>query len=81
MWKEVPSERYDDMLGMLPPAVYSLHGFLVGEPHDHRKCTVSGLTRATYAAFIHYKGSYYEGPNMTVAEFMALDVTTVPQKQ
>ena len=40
--KEVDEERYDGMLGMLPPALWLGKGFLVGEqqaqlgrPHRH----------------------------------------------
>jgi hypothetical protein len=33
-WKEVSEARYDEMLGILPPAMWVGKGFLVGEPHD-----------------------------------------------
>ena len=34
-WKEVPEERYWDLLGALPPETRTHLGFLVGEPMDH----------------------------------------------
>jgi hypothetical protein len=76
-WKEVPEQRYDEQMGVLPPAIYTTNGFLVGEPHDHRPCKVRGFVTATYAAFVSFEGRFFEGPNMTVAEFKKLDITTV----
>ncbi|MEK7994733.1 MAG: hypothetical protein AAB403_13095 [Planctomycetota bacterium] len=73
---ECSAERYDEMLGVLPPALYTSYGFLVGEPFDHRKCKVTEVIRATYAAFVFHDGKYYEGPNMTAPEFRKLDVST-----
>ena len=74
MWKEVDEARYDEMLGVLPPALWIDKGFLVGEPANHRRCTVTSVVRATYAAFINHGDKYYEGPNMTMPEFRAFDV-------
>jgi hypothetical protein len=42
-WKEVDEARYDEMLGVLPPALWLAKGFLVGEPYDHRLCTITGV--------------------------------------
>lgn len=78
MWKQCTEERYDEMLGALPPALWLAKGFLVGEPADHRTCTVRGHVAPTYAAFVQHDGTFYEGPNMTTAEFRAFDVKTVP---
>lgn len=77
-WKEVDEARYDEMLGILPPAYWDGKGFLVGEPFDHRTCKISGYTTPTFAAFVSHKGKYYEGPNMTVAEFRAFDLKDLP---
>lgn len=77
MWKEVDEERYDEMLGMMWPALWLQHGFLVGEPFDHRVCKVSGQVRATYAAFLQHNGKFYEGPNMTRLEFTNFNVATL----
>lgn len=74
MWKECTEERFDEMLGVLPPALWLAKGFLVGEPFDHRTCTVRGNVAPTYAAFVSHAGRFYEGPNMTEAEFRAFDV-------
>jgi len=59
--KECSEERYDRMLGILPPTVWVGKGFLVGESHDHRKCKITGKTAPTYAAFFAAFGKYYEG--------------------
>lgn len=53
-WIEVTEERYDEMLGVLPPALMIGDGFLVGEPSDHRMCEVTGNNYTpTWAAFVH----------------------------
>ena len=78
MWKEVTAERYDEQLGVVPPAIYTGDGFLVGEPFDHRTCAVRGVIAATYAALVQIGDKFYEGPNMTLAEFKVLDLKTVP---
>jgi len=77
-WKEVDEERYDEMLGCLPPAYWIAKGFLVGEPFDHRTCKVTGVVRPTYAAFINRRDKFYEGPNMTIPEFDVFDASTLP---
>ena len=76
--KECSEERYDEMLGVLPPALWLSYGFLVGEPTTHRKCKVTGNIMPTYAAFFNAYGRYFEGKNMTAAEFKKFDITTLP---
>jgi hypothetical protein len=76
-WKECSEERFNEMLGVLPPAFWLDRGFLVGEPLDHHKCSVSGQVMPTYAAFVEYKDKFYEGPHLTVQEFTATDAATV----
>lgn len=61
--------KYWEMLEVLPPAIMTGDGFLVGEPMDHN---AQGQPR--FSAFFEYpRGTFYEsvGP-MTVAEFRAL---------
>lgn len=77
MWKEIDETRYDEMLGVLPPALMLGKGFLVGEPFDHRICAITGVIRPTYAAFIAWDGRFFEGPNLTTMEFRALTVSVV----
>jgi hypothetical protein len=77
-WKEVSEKRYDEMLGVLPPALWLGKGFLVGEPHDHRRCRVSRKVMPTYAAVAYAFGRYYEGDPMTFAEFQTFDVNDLP---
>jgi hypothetical protein len=73
-FKEVDERRYDEMLGVLPPALWIDKGFLVGEPFDHRRCKVTGRLAASFTAFIRYRGKYYESEGaMTVGEFRAFD--------
>lgn len=75
--KECSEERYDTMLGILPPHLWIGKGFLVGEPHDHRECKITGHT-APYAAFFNAFGTLYEGDPMTVAELRAFKVKDLP---
>lgn len=73
MWRSCTERRYYEMLEVLPPALWLAKGFLVGEPTDHRTCTVRGHIAPTYAAFVSHGGKFYEGPSMTEAEFRAFD--------
>lgn len=78
MFKQCTEARFDEMLGILPPAFWTSKGFLVGEPFDHRKCKVTGHILPSYAAFICHQTnpqSFWEGPNMTIPEFQAFDVS------
>jgi hypothetical protein len=69
-WIETTEERYDEMLGVLPPALMLGNGFLVGEPCTHRDCSVSGSFRATYSPFGNKGGKFYEySESLTVPEF------------
>ena len=76
--KECSEKRYDEALGVLPPTVWVGKGFLLGEPHDHRKCKITGKTAPTYAAFFNAFGKYFEGDPMSIAEFIAFDVNDLP---
>lgn len=77
-FKEVGEARYDEMLGVLPPALWIDKGFLVGEPFDHRRCKATGRLTASYSAFIRYRGKFYESEEaMTAAEFKAFDPSTL----
>ena len=41
-FKPITAERYDEMMNIMPPAVFDRYSFLVGEPWDHVKCSVTG---------------------------------------
>jgi len=75
MFKRTTREKYFYSLEVLPPAYqdgkgFLVEGFLVGEPMDHRTCTVSGLIAPTYAAFMERKGRFYESISaVTIAEY------------
>ena len=73
-FKEVTEERYDEMLNVLPPAVWEISkGFLVGEPHDH-----DDEGRARFAAFFRKNGAYFEATRpMSVREFKAIQAHDV----
>jgi hypothetical protein len=76
-WREVSEARYDEMLGVLPPALWLAKGFLVGEPFDHRRCSVTHGMRASFAAFVQHEGKFFEGDPMTAPEFRAFDPSTI----
>lgn len=77
-WVEVTEHRYDEMLGILPPAEMTGNGFLVGEASDHRLCKITGRLMPRYAAFIERKGRYFEGHEpMTLSEFRAIEPAEV----
>jgi hypothetical protein len=76
-WQECSAERYDEMLGVLPPERMSGWGFLVGEPSSHRRCKITGDVRADYAAFQRVEGRCYAGPNLTIPEWLELSPATV----
>lgn len=72
-WVEVTQERYTEMLEILPPAIMTGLGFLVGEPADHRRCTITNGVRPRYAAFVQYDGRFLEcGIPLTTPEFKAV---------
>jgi hypothetical protein len=78
MIRECTEEHYDEMLSVLPPALWLGKGFLVGEPHDHRRCKITKKVMPTYAAFFNAFGKYYEGDPMTMAEFRAFKAEDLP---
>ena len=64
-WIETTEERYDEMLGVLPPAYWSSIGFLVGEPMDHN---ANGQPR--FSAFVRIGKRYFGAVEpLTIAEF------------
>jgi hypothetical protein len=71
-WEPTTAERFDEMLGVLPPAAMRDNGFLVGEPWDHD--ALNGQPR--FSAY-RKRGDVYEVSNrpMTRAEFRA-EMTT-----
>jgi hypothetical protein len=76
-WKRVSGERFEEMLCILPPAVQTGAGFLVGEPETHRGCAATGRFAPAFAAFVeHYHGSsseYFESLSpLTIGEFRRL---------
>jgi hypothetical protein len=66
MWIETTEKRYDEMLGVLPPAAMAGDAFQVGEASDHRN------GRPTFATFCYRDGKYWESvPPLTFREFKA----------
>jgi hypothetical protein len=71
-WTATSSARFYEMLGVLPPAAMSALGFLVGEPFDHRACSIRQSIKPTFAAFAEIEGRFFEASKpLTVAEFRA----------
>jgi hypothetical protein len=67
-WKETTEGRYWEMLEVLPPAVQTGAGFLVGEPWTH-----DAQDRPMFQAHVQIGERYFECLEpMTVAEFRAL---------
>lgn len=67
-WAATTEEKYDEMLGALPPADTYKGGFLVGEPFDH--CARTGRPR--YEAYRKSGDAYWVSDRpMTVADFRA----------
>jgi hypothetical protein len=70
--------RYDEMLNILPPAIWLGKGFLVGEAWTHRKCMVTKKFTEAYATFVRAYHCYYEGDTpMTRHEFIAFDPKSI----
>ena len=78
MIKETTAERYNEALEILPPALWLANRFLMGEPADHRRCTITKKVLPTYSAFFFAYGKYYESDPMTVPEFRAFKVEDLP---
>jgi hypothetical protein len=69
-YETTTEDRYWYMLEVLPPASQTKWGFLVGEPVNHRKCTVLHRIMPTYDAFFEVNGKYYASKApMTPTEF------------
>ena len=67
-------DRYNEMLEVLPPAVWTGLGFLVGEPQDHN---AEGQPR--FACFVKLGDKFFEASRtVTVAEFRAVRVSDLP---
>lgn len=69
--EEVTAERYDEMLGVVPPIRMAYGGFLVGEANDHN----GENNAARYDLYITENGKYYYGGLATCKEF---DTFTIP---
>jgi hypothetical protein len=78
MIREITAERYNEALEILPPALWLANRFLMGEPADHRRCTITKKVLPTYAAFFFAYGKFYESDPMTVPEFRAFKVEDLP---
>ena len=82
-WKPIDEADYDDALGMLPPALQTGIGFLMGEPATHRTCSVHGGVKPTFAAFIHKGERFFKADRpLTIAEFIQACINPiVPEQQ
>ena len=50
-WTPTTEEKYWEMLEVLPPAIMTDLGFLVGEPLDHGACPITGNFGPRFEAF------------------------------
>lgn len=65
-WKRTTEAKYEEMLGVLPPAHQVYGGFLVGEAVDHND---KGEPR--FRAYAKDNGAYFVSDEpMTIAEFI-----------
>ncbi len=65
-WVETTEEKYDEMLGVLPPASMAGNAFQVGEPMNHKN------GRPTFSSFCQRDGKYWESAEaLTFKEFKA----------
>lgn len=72
---ETTEDRYDDMLGAVPPINFGGSYFLCGEPVSERKCLITGGIGSTYDAFFasnDYQHYYTVNEPITGAEFKQL---------
>jgi hypothetical protein len=60
-WKETDEKTYWYMLEVLPPAVMTRLGFLVGEPLDHATCPVTGKFGPRFEAYAKVGGKFFVG--------------------
>lgn len=65
-WTETTEDRFENMLGCVPPALMLGGGFLVGEAFDHH----AGSGRPRYSAFVQRGDKFFASSRpLTVAEF------------
>ena len=77
-WNKTTQEKYWEMLEVLPPAVMTGLGFLVGEPLTHGTCPVTGKFGALYEAFAQVgKEFFVANEAMTVAGFKSITAKDV----
>ncbi len=66
VWEETTAENYEEMLSVLPPAVWDSYGFMVGEACDHSLET----GKARFQAYRCINGRYEAASRpMTIKEF------------
>lgn len=73
LWRTISAEHYIDLFELLPPAAYRDNGFLMGDPMDHRLCTVTQKIAPTYLACLRRGDEHFQSTKTyTVAEFPML---------
>ena len=76
--KEITEKRYNEALEVLPPALWLANRFLIGEPSDHRRCTILKKIVPVYSAFFFAYGRYFESDPLSFAEFRAFKNDDLP---
>jgi hypothetical protein len=70
---KVTEDKFDEMLGCVPPIEWERNRFLVGEPNDHRRCRVTGRFLETYHGYWRFDGQCYgAAEDTTIPEFRAI---------
>jgi hypothetical protein len=76
MIKECSAERYDEMLSVLPPALWLANHW---RAYHTQKVQGNRKVMPTYAAFFFAFRRYCEGDDMTIPEFRRFDINSLPQ--
>lgn len=62
-WEEVTEERYNDLLGCVPPARMNGGAFAVGEALCQLDGDYSDKNKTVYNCLVHVDGRYFSKPN------------------
>lgn len=72
-WQEISQEEYSEKFNLIAPKYINPIGFLMGEPQRYTE-----ENQGVYPAYIHYKGKYWGGVNLTVNQFIMFNHSDLP---
>jgi hypothetical protein len=58
-WTSATRDQYEEALGSLPPIEWKAKGFLIGEPYDDGRCTITGNIRVRFKAMATFNGRFF----------------------